>query len=459
MNPVIEMSVNPTPRARTAPPVPAGRPRFYIETFGCQMNAADSEEMSRTLRRRGFIAADSPADADLFIINTCTVRQHAENRALSFLGRLRRWKDERPGRLLVVAGCVAERLKKELPSRFSHLDGVVGAKSMDRFDTLVEKLLLPAEGPARLPDPGRAQVTAHVTVMRGCNFSCSYCIVPSVRGRESHRPLKNILEEIREKTAEGTPEVLLLGQTVNSYRGDGPAGTADFADLLRAVQKIDAVRRIRYMSPHPFYVNDRFLAALAECDKVCPHIHLPLQSGSDRLLKRMRRNHTRADFLDRVRRLRRARPEILITTDLIAGFPGETDDDFNQTVSLVRESAVDGAFCFKYSPRPGTPAAEFPDDVPETVKEERHAELLKIVTAHSERGIASLVNTRQDILIEDVKSPGRDRTGRIVPVYEGRTRTCWKTFFTSSRNHRRGDIVPVQIAEAVGRNLWGDTRD
>jgi tRNA-2-methylthio-N6-dimethylallyladenosine synthase len=294
-------------------------PKFYTETFGCQMNAADSEEMGRALLARGFAPAGTREEADWLLVNTCTVRDHAEHRALSFLGRLKEWKASSPSRRIVVAGCAAERLKDELGTRFPHVDLVVGAKSIGAFAGLLDPLLPAA---AREPFNGRGEqegawaaetdytsflsadaVTGHVTIMRGCNYSCTYCIVPAVRGREVYRPAESVLAEVRQKAARGLSEIMLLGQTVNSYRPAAP-GPADFAELLRAVDAVPGVRRIRYMSPHPFYVTEKFAKTLSECANVCPHIHLPVQSGSDAVLKRMRRNYARAEYLEKLALLR-----------------------------------------------------------------------------------------------------------------------------------------------------------
>jgi tRNA-2-methylthio-N6-dimethylallyladenosine synthase len=435
--------------------------KFYVETFGCQMNTADSEEMSRHLAARGFSAADRAEEADWILVNTCTVRQHAEHKALSFLGRLRDWKREKPGRRIILAGCAAERLKDALPSKFSHVDAVVGARSIAAFPDRIRSLLpeeardfdefrdpwSPENAYTLLPS---ATAAAHVTIMRGCNYSCTYCIVPQVRGRELYRPPDSVLAEVRQKAAAGACEVLLLGQTVNSYRPAGATGISDFADLLRAVDAVPGVERVRFMSPHPAYLSDRMIRAMAESAHVCPHIHLPVQSGSDPVLRRMRRNYSRQDYLERLRRLRQALPAIAVTTDLIVGFPGETEEDFAATLSLVEEADFDGAYCFKYSPRPGTPAAELGDTVPREVKEERHARLLALTERLAERKVAGLLHSRQEILVENILP----REGQ-TPLYEGRNRSLWKVRFSSRQARRLGERVPVMIAEVRGRSLVG----
>jgi tRNA-2-methylthio-N6-dimethylallyladenosine synthase len=287
--------------------------------------------------------------------------------------------------------------------------------------------------------------------MRGCNYSCSYCIVPAVRGREIYRASESILSEVRQRVEQGHREVMLLGQTVNSYRPAPEKGETaqDFADLLRAVDRVPGLRRLRFMSPHPFYVNARMVNAMAECRTVCPHLHLPVQSGSDAMLKRMRRNYTRADYLRRLEELRAAVPGIAVTTDFIVGFPGETEADFAATLSLAREADLDGAYCFKYSPRPGTDAAALPDDVPRLVKEERHARLLELTESLSRGKVDALRGSSQEVMVEAVDKQ------EDAPLYEGRTLSSRKVFFASKNPFNVGDVVRVDITDTSGRNLLG----
>jgi tRNA-2-methylthio-N6-dimethylallyladenosine synthase len=362
--------------------------KYHLITYGCQMNTADSEEMAQPLIERGFTATADPRQADIILMNTCTVRDQAEHRAQSNLGRLREWKAADPNRLLIVAGCAASLWGESIKKRYPYIDFVAPATQIEKFPELIAQALkgrwdFDAETRAGFPVPGAlaprfsdsSQLfgdasTAYVTIMRGCNYTCSYCIVPQVRGREVYRKPDEILSEIRDKVEQGFREVMLLGQTVNSYYSRS-AAVLDFADLLRAVDAIDGVERIRFMSPHPRHMRDRVIEAMAASSKVCRHIHLPVQSGSTPLLARMNRLYTREDYLAIVRKLRRAMPGLLITTDLIVGYPGETEADFQASLSLMEAVSFDGLFAFKFSPRPGTPAGAERDDVPNAVKEAR----------------------------------------------------------------------------------------
>lgn len=373
-------------------------------SFGCQMSFADGAEMARPLLARGFRAAQGLDDADALILNTCTVRQHAEDKALSQLGRLKPWKEARPERLLIVAGCAAERLGEWLTDRFPYVDLVVGAKSIEQYPEVLERALTQRFDWARENAgawahavPATAGAGAYVTVMRGCNYSCSYCIVPAVRGRELYRPFEVILGEVRARAAEGAREVTLLGQTVNSWRdGEG----RDFADLLRAVDATGAVGRVRFTSPHPFFLGERVMAAMAECAAVAPHLHLPVQSGSDRLLKIMRRNYTAAEFLKKAARLRTLIPDLALTSDFIVGFPGETEEDFEATLELAAAADLDSAYCFAFSPREGTEAAAFGDTVPEEVKQGRLRILLDAVEANMARKLDAMIGKKVRVLLE-----------------------------------------------------------
>lgn len=386
--------------------------KLHIKTFGCQMNAADSEEMSSAFARTGFELTDTLKEADAVVINTCTVRHHAEHRALSNIGRLKDWRNKRPGRILMVAGCAAQRLGKAIQNSFPFVDLVVGAKSIDRFPAILEEFLAsrgfpPVSGtPAANPCAGT--VSAYVTVMRGCSHSCSYCIVPSVRGAAICRPPEEILAEAEEKAGKGAAEIVLLGQTVNSYRHDSPGGkTINFAGLLRLVNGLQKVKRIRFMSPHPAYIDEEIIRAIAECEKAARHVHLPVQSGSDRILKLMKRGYTRAGFTGKTDALRKAVPDIALSTDFIVGFPSETPEDFRQTLSLAEEGLFSFAYCFKYSPRDNTPAAESAQPSSSGESEERLKLLLEAVRKGAGREAEAREGGIEEVLLE---TPARGRT-------------------------------------------------
>ena len=374
--------------------------KYHLITYGCQMNTADSQEMSQPLKDRGLIPTQEIGQADVVIMNTCTVREHAEHKAISNLGRLRTWKQKNPDRILVVAGCAASLWGESLKKKYPYVDLVSPATQIENFPDAIAKVLKErwncvvesktafgalndVQDLERRSDSGTTflfggENTAYVTIMRGCNLNCSYCIVPQVRGREKYRPLPEILGEIHQRVKEGYKEVMLLGQTVNSYFYRSADSTViDFADLLRAVHAIEGVESIRFMSPHPKHMRSRVIEAITECSKVARHVHLPVQSGSNRLLARMKRLYTREEYISIVHQLRSAVPGMAITTDIIVGFPGETTADFEETLSLLDELRFSSLFAFKYSPRPGTASAKETDDVPDPLKEERLQNVLE----------------------------------------------------------------------------------
>jgi tRNA-2-methylthio-N6-dimethylallyladenosine synthase len=433
--------------------------RLHVVAFGCQMSVADGGELAAPLLARGFRAVAAPEDADAIVLNTCTVRQHAEDKALSMIGRLREWKDADPGRVLIVAGCAAERLGPWIQKRFPYVDLVVGAKSIEEFPGVVETALAAKFDAIRetresFPDeaapdaPGvpigwTSSVVAPVTIMRGCNYSCSYCIVPKVRGRESYRPYETVLAEIRAKAALGAREILLLGQTVNSWHaraGDGRERR--FPDLLRAAAAVEGVARVRFESPHPHFLDDALIAAFAETPQAGDHVHMPVQSGSDRLLSLMRRNYDAAGFLDKISRLRAAAPRIEVSTDIIVGFPTETDDDFERTLELVESLRPASAYTFKYSPREGTESAGMPDDVAEDVKEERLARLNALCDGLSDSALKRRIGTVVEVLDEN-GGYGRARDG---------FRVKWDAPASS-----KGRLVKVRIAGTMKRTLLGES--
>jgi tRNA-2-methylthio-N6-dimethylallyladenosine synthase len=417
--------------------------RLHVVAFGCQMSAADGGEMAAPILDRGFRAVASPEDADAIVLNTCTVRQHAEDKALSMIGRLRPWKEENPGRVLIVAGCAAERLGPWIQTRFPYVDLVVGAKSIEDYPRIVEEALSakfdalretresfsdePSSVQPKTPIGWTSPVVAPVTIMRGCNYSCTYCIVPHVRGRESYRSFETVMAEVRAKAAAGAREILLLGQTVNSWHARGEDGRERrFAELLRAVAAEDGVARVRFESPHPHFVDDALIAAFAEVPQAGDHLHMPVQSGSDRVLGLMRRNYTAAGYLEKISRLRAAAPRIEVSTDIIVGFPTETDDDFERTLDLVSALQPASAYTFKYSPREGTESAGMADDVPEEVKEARLARLNALCDGLTDAALKRRIGTTVEVLDEN-GGYGRTRDGFRVkwgtPAEPGRLRT------------------------------------
>jgi tRNA-2-methylthio-N6-dimethylallyladenosine synthase len=419
--------------------------------LGCQMSAADGEEMAKPLLDRGFSAAGENGEADAILISTCTVRDQAEHRAVSIIGALKEWKERDPNRVLIVAGCAAERLGDGLRRRFPHVDLVVGAKSIESFPGLVEAALgdrfdLLAESrdafaPEQLPE--RSSISSYLTIMRGCNYSCSYCIVPSVRGRELYRPAATVLEEARAKAAAGAKELVLLGQTVNSYASTLDGRPVRFPDLLRTLDATPGLERLRFMSPHPRFADERMLAAMAASRTVCEQLHLPAQSGSDRILGLMRRNYTAGSFLELAARARRMVPGIVLSTDIIVGFPTESDEDFERTLSLVEELQPASAYCFRYSPREGTESAQRPDDVPREVKEERLARLNALVDRCTAAALDAQTGKTLEVLCEE---PGF-----------GRTRGGFKVKWSGSS--RPGELVQVRITGAKRRILSGEANE
>ncbi len=390
--------------------------RIYIETYGCQMNVADSELLFGVLVRDGWERTARPEEADALLVNTCAVRDNAEQRVIGRVGELRRHK--RPGGVLGVIGCMAQRLGPALLAQVPQVDLVVGP---DGYRNMAALLSASAAGeriadtafrswehyedvPAiRAPGP-----TAFVTVQRGCDYKCTFCIVPYTRGPERSRRLEDVVAETGRLAAEGTSEVTLLGQTVNSYSD----GTHDFADLLRGVGAVDGIRRVRFTSPYPTDFTPRVIAAMANTPTVCEHVHLPAQSGSDAVLRRMLRRYTRARYLEVVAELRRGVPGITFSTDLIVGFPGETEAQFEETLSLVEEADFDDAYTFKYSVRDGTPAVRLHDHVPDEVASERLQRLIEAVRFQARRKNVARVGETHEVLVERPARRGGLMLGR-----------------------------------------------
>jgi tRNA-2-methylthio-N6-dimethylallyladenosine synthase len=393
--------------------------RVYIETYGCQMNVADTQLMLGVLGAHGYAVSESPEDADVMLVNTCAVRDNAEQRVIGRMGELQRYK--RPGTVLGVVGCMAQRLGPALLEKAPKVDLVVGPDAYRNLAELIGHARSGRRGadtgfrswehyedvpPVRVPGP-----TQFVTVQRGCDYRCTFCIVPSTRGPERSRRLEDVVREVAGLAGSGASEVTLLGQTVNSYHD----GRHDFADLLRAVGAVDGIRRLRFTSPYPADFTDRVIEAMATTGAVCEHVHLPVQSGSNAVLRRMLRRYTREAYLDIVARLRAAVPAMTMSTDIIVGFPGETEAQFEETVTLVAEAGFDDAYTFRYSVRDGTPAARLKDRVPDDVAADRLARLIDVVRAQARARNLARVGALEEILVE--------RPARRGELLLGRTRT------------------------------------
>ena len=397
--------------------------RIYIETYGCQMNVSDSELMLGVLGREGYVRTDDPVEADVLIVNTCAVRDHAEQRVLGRMGELKRYK--RPGDVLGVVGCMAQRLGPKLLERVPQVDLVIGP---DGYRGLPELIARAREGERAadvafqgwehyedVPPVRDNPISAFVTVQRGCDYRCTFCVVPMTRGPERSRKLADVVGEVGRLAETGTTEVTLLGQTVNSYHD----GEHDFADLLRAVGAVDGIRRLRFTSPYPTDFTPRVLDAMATTPAVCEYVHLPVQSGSSRTLRRMLRRYDRERYVDVVAALRAAVPGVALSTDIIVGFPGETEADFQETLSLVEQVAFDDAYTFKYSVREGTPAVRIKDHVPEELKTARIGRLIELVRRIARRKNIGLVGTTHEVLVEGPAKRGallqaRTRTNKIA---------------------------------------------
>jgi tRNA-2-methylthio-N6-dimethylallyladenosine synthase len=428
--------------------------RFHVTTFGCQMNEHDSERMKGMLASLGYSEAADRSDADLILFNTCSIRENADSRFVAHLGEAKRLKGEQPGVVVGVGGCWAQSVKDEVFERFPFVDVAFGPGQIHRLAEFLTSDSLSAQGffefeefAGHLPSHRERPFQAWLQISQGCNCACSYCIVPSTRGRESSRPIGELLAEVRGLAADGVREVTLLGQNVNSYGRDLRGHERrTFAELLRAIDAVDGIERIRYTSPHPKDMKEDVIVAHAECGAICEHIHLPLQSGSSRILKAMRRTYNRERYLARVALIREHLPDAALTTDIIVGFPGETDFDFEQTLEIVEEVGYDGAFTFVFSPRRGTEAAELDEVVPHPVKKERMARLVEAVQRRATERAQRFVGRTLDVLVE---GPSRTDPTRL----RGRSRHNKAVNFEGTA--RPGEIVDVEIASATSQTLLG----
>jgi tRNA-2-methylthio-N6-dimethylallyladenosine synthase len=437
--------------------------RFHIRTFGCQMNVHDSERIAGLLAAEGMQHTDDVEHADVVVLNTCCVRENADNKLYGHLGRLKGLKERRPDLQIAVGGCLAQKDRDVITDRAGHVDVVFGTHNLAHAPALLERARL--EGPiveileeheaypSVLPARRDVSHSAWVTIQIGCDNSCTFCIVPTVRGREVSRRLGDIVREVEELAGDGVTEVTLLGQNVNSYGRDLGAGqyAPRFADLLRAVDAVDGIRRIRYTSPHPKDLRPETIAAMTECEAVCEHLHLPLQAGSDRTLARMHRGYTAERYLRKLAAARDALPDLAVTTDLIVGFPGETEDDFRRTLEVVDEAQYDAAYTFVFSPRPGTPAADMTDDfVAPAVAQDRMRRLVEVVERHALRRHEARVGRVEEVLVD---GPSK----KDAAVMSGRTRQNKLAHFAVPGGAgMAGALVDVRITHAAPHWLRGD---
>jgi tRNA-2-methylthio-N6-dimethylallyladenosine synthase len=446
-------------------------PKFFIKTYGCQMNERDSEQVAHSLLSRGYERAAHESEADVVLLNTCSVRDMADQKALGKMGMLGQIAKRRPEVVFGFLGCMAQARGDALLAGLPHVDLVLGTQKFHRVADYVEELR-EKKLTRRMDDPRfsicdtgeetgseetirdhelkRRQATAFVSIMQGCNMHCTFCIVPQTRGAERSRSIEEVVREVRGLVARGVKEITLLGQIVNLFgRHDLPKldGKSPFVQLLEAVHEIDGLERLRFTSPHPIGFRDDLIQALAGLPKLAEHIHLPLQSGSDRILKAMHRPYTAEKYRLLVDRIRGARPGLALTTDVIVGFPGEDEEDYAQTRDLVEEIQFDNAFIFRYSTRRDTPAATMPGQIDERVKEQRNQDLLTVVDASAHRANEDLVGREVEILCE---GPSRTNPARLM----GRTRTNKIVVFEGRPEHV-GEIFEVAVQQANGFSLYG----
>jgi tRNA-2-methylthio-N6-dimethylallyladenosine synthase len=446
-------------------------PKFYIKTYGCQMNVRDSEQVAHSLLERGYEAVANEAEADVVLLNTCSVRDMADQKALGKMGMMGPLAKRRPEVVFGFLGCMAQARGDSLFKGLPHLDLVVGTQKFHRVADYVEELVekkrtlrmddlrfsisdteeeAGSQTTIREQQLAPRQATAFVSIMQGCNMHCTFCIVPRTRGAERSRTIDEIVREVHGLVEHGVKEVTLLGQIVNLYGRHEFAtagGKSPFVQLLEAVHAIDGLERLRFTSPHPIGFRDDLIRALAELPKLAEHVHLPLQSGSNRILKAMHRPYTAEKYATLVDRIRNAQPKVAITTDVIVGFPGESEDDYRQTRDLVEHIEFDNAFIFRYSTRAETPAAAMLDQIPEPVKEARNKDLLAVVDASAHRANDRLVGQEVEILCE---GPSRNNAARLM----GRTRTNKIVVFEDTAE-RAGELMNIRVQQANGFSLYG----
>jgi len=428
--------------------------KLHVITYGCQMNEYDSERVVGLLREQRYELTENAADADLILVNTCAIREKAEDKVFSKLGELRALKRERPDLVLGVMGCMAQLQQGTVQKRAPYVDLVFGSPAVARVGELVERvrrerrpLMDIAEAPLvkiTARPPSASQVKAYVTVMEGCEKHCTFCVVPRTRGRERSHPPEAIVAEVRGLVAAGCREVTLLGQTVNAYGRDLTPPT-DLAELFRRVNDVEGLARIRFTTSNPYNLTPKLIAAMRDVPKVCEWFHLPLQSGSDRVLARMNRGYTRAEYLDLIAALRDAVPELALSTDLIVGFPGETEAEFEATLEMVERVQYDNVFAFRYSRRPGTPAAEMADQIAEDEKARRNARLLAVVERVTTARSARLAGQVVEVLVEGASRRNRGELS-------GRTR-CNRVVNFEGGAAAVGDVVAARVTDVMPHSL------
>ncbi len=436
-------------------------PKVYVHTHGCQMNEYDSAKMAEVLAaERGYERVREPAEADVILLNTCSVREKAQEKVFSQLGRWKALKAERPGVLIGVGGCVASQEGAAIVERAPYVDLVFGPQTLHRLPSMVDRardsgqpvvdISFPEiEKFDRLPEARAEGPTAFVSIMEGCSKYCSFCVVPYTRGEEISRPFEDVLGECAELAEQGVREVTLLGQNVNGYDGAMEDGTpADLALLIHYIAAIDGIDRIRFTTSHPLDFNGALIEAYAEVPELVGHLHLPVQSGSDNVLRLMKRNHTRDDFLELVARLREARPDLVLSSDFIVGFPGEMRQDFEDTLALIEQVGFDQSFSFVFSSRPGTPAAQLPDATPMAEKKERLQRMQALLNANARRISNSMVGGVETVLVDGVSK--KDET-----EVAGRTENNRVVNFPGPRR-LIGRFVRVRITEALANSLRGE---
>ena len=435
--------------------------KLYIKTHGCQMNEYDSARMRDLLREQcDLVPTDNPEDADVLLLNTCSIREKAQEKVFHQLGRWKQLKQKNPDLVIGVGGCVASQEGEEIGRRAPYVDLVFGPQTLHRLPEMMEQrgpggaIVVDVSFPEiekfdRLPEPKVEGPTAFVSIMEGCSKYCTFCVVPYTRGEEVSRPLDDVIAEIAHLADGGVREVNLLGQNVNAYRGENHEGeTVDFAELLHVVARIPGIERIRYTTSHPVEFSDALIEAYAHIPQLVDHLHLPVQSGSDRILAAMKRGHTVLEYKSKIRRLRRIRPDISISSDFIVGFPGETEDDFAATMKLIEEIGFDVSFSFVYSARPGTPAAELPDTTAEATKKQRLQILQTRINQHAQQISQGMVGHTHTILVTGVskKDPGQ---------LQGRTENNRVVNFPADDPSLIGQFVPVDVIEALPNSLRG----